>query len=421
MKVTIHKQLFTLFFTFCLIYPVIFRFLPVFSFRTLYGIISIFFLTVVRNRTTVLNAGIVSIIKILLVIEFFAAITNVVNGTYELFFFKLLYSIPLTILAGITVAWLIKYNHKRIDFDIITNYIIAAATLQCLLAAMMKIFPGFEHFMLEVLTKSEYGDTLEKVKEVRLLGVGGQYVALGIINAFALLMITEKLKTKQKSKLLLLYIFIFIFITVIGSMISRTTVIGTVASIIYLLIFNIKKIMRYVKQIIIGTALVLFIYLVALPPSIKIAFSTYFEYGFEMLFSLQEEGEMKTESTDDLLGMLETTYPKGLKTYAIGDGYWENPLKKYAYYKNTDIGYYRLIWYFGIFGCISYVIYQFIIIWQSNIRTKRKHQMFFILCFILFLILNIKVLVEVIPVFVLFLFAEEKDDKLQLSEVVKNG
>ena len=405
------KKIITLFFVFCFIYPVIFRLVPIVSFRTIYGVIGAFVLVVFKRQQFIVNNNILKILYTPLPVFFVAIISNMINGTTETYFMNLMYSFLLVVLAAYVATSMIKSTHGEINFELISSYLIAAAVLQNFLSAMMLIFPDFGVFMLETLTVSEYGTTLTKVKDTRLLGVGGQYVAHGIVNSFTLLMVVNKLKDKHNTKITILLFFIFVFITVIGSMVSRTTLIGTTAGLILLFIYIRFQILKYLKKITLGVILITVLYIVVIPSSMKTTFNKYFEYGFEMLYAYEEEGKLATDSTDELKAMW-YIQPNNLKTWIIGDGYFADPLSQHDYYMATDVGYFRLIFYFGILGCITYIYYQYQIIKQANLRTKRKHQIFFIFCFILFIILNVKVLIELVAILMLFLFSEDKiEDK----------
>jgi hypothetical protein len=189
-------------------------------------------------------------------------------------------------------------------------------------------------------------------------------------------------------------------------MISRTTLIGTALILVTLGLIHRQVIINRINQIFVVSVVIAVVYLVLIPPSVKGTFENYFTYGFEMFFSYSESKELETSSTNDLIGMLFTTIPSDLKTLFIGDGIWLLP--DGIYYGHTDVGYYRLIYYFGLIGCVAYIYYQYQIIRQSNLRTQRRYEMFFKLSFLLFLILNVKVLIEVIPIFILFLFSEDQ-------------
>jgi hypothetical protein len=382
-----------------------------------FAIVGFLIVTVFEKKLIFINASLIKIIYCLLLITLLAIVADVLNNTRETFFIYNTFSTFLIIVGAFVLAFYFKkINDNKIDFDLITNYIIAAVTLQCLLAVLMYLIPGFEHFMLEQLTISPYSKDIRSVRGQRLIGIGEQYVALGIINSFGLVMLSEKLK--KRSPYTVLQVCLFVFIVVIGCMMSRTTIIGAATAIIILVVFNRHRIRQHYGKILIAIVCVAIVYLGILPNSIKSQFDYLFQYAFEMFFSYESTGTLQTRSTNDLIGML-SIIPHTFKTWLIGDGFWDDPTGRYAYYMGTDVGYTRLLFYFGIGGLIMYLYYQYQIIKQANLRTKNKHRQFFIFIFILFLILQIKVLVDVIPIFILFMFAEEDDSEIILEESKK--
>ena len=113
-------------------------------------------------------------------------------------------------------------------------------------------------------------------------------------------------------------------------------------------------------------------------------------------------GEFQTSSTDGLLDMYEEDDIK--KYFVWGAGRYSMP--DGSYFGRVDIGYYRMLGYYGIigFGVITYALYYLIYRTKSNLDIYTKHAFF-----INFLVLNIKGDVQVfnnniVPLMVVFLF-----------------
>ena len=112
-------------------------------------------------------------------------------------------------------------------------------------------------------------------------------------------------------------------------------------------------------------------------------------------------------------------FPDNLKTWIIGDGYFDNPqdIDPYytgevtgGYYMGTDVGYLRFIFYFGIFGLTSFIAF-FIAITQSCMKKFSQQS----LLFLLFLAVNIigwfKVSTDVFLVFAPFLLISREENE----------
>lgn len=91
----------------------------------------------------------------------------------------------------------------------------------------------------------------------------------------------------------------------------------------------------------------------------------FLRFGFEGFFSLVETGEWEVHSNNLLSkGFI---FPDNLKGWIIGDGYMGNPdadpyyigEASYGYYMNTDSGYSRFIFYFGLIGLVAFSAFFF--------------------------------------------------------------
>ena len=110
-------------------------------------------------------------------------------------------------------------------------------------------------------------------------------------------------------------------------------------------------------------------------------------------------------------------WPESLKTWLIGDGFFDNPMdipdrfgQVYnGFYKHTDIGYLRYIFYFGVIGLVLMILVPI----QMTVCCGRKmpdHKWLFIMLLVTTLIGWLKVSSDIIMVFAPFLIlAFEKE------------
>lgn len=157
----------------------------------------------------------------------------------------------------------------------------------------------------------------------------------------------------------LFYIFSFIFIAISGLFIARVILVSIFLSIIFIFYLNIKKIsyskiIVYLVKIFVSLILIFFIidYF-----SLNISSSTLLNQGLELFINYFESGELRTSSTDRVNEML--IFPNDVLNLLFGEGRFSNA--DGSFYKSTDVGYSRLIFYFGIFGCIIYFLPHFYI------------------------------------------------------------
>ena len=112
-------------------------------------------------------------------------------------------------------------------------------------------------------------------------------------------------------------------------------------------------------------------------------------------------------------------WPESLQTWIIGDGYFDNPAwdpnylgeVTQGYYKGTDIGYLRYIFYFGLIGLFT-LIAVFIKSTRICISHFKEYKILFLLMLLSNLVCWLKVSSDTFSVFAPFLcLAFLEDDK----------
>jgi len=221
----------------------------------------------------------------------------------------------------------------------------------------------------------------------------------------------------------------FIAITVIGNMIARTTLAGTAIGLVYLVwksgIFGLSIHFERIRVIKVFCVMLL----VSLP-LIVYSYNTNHKirqdirFGFEGFFSLVEKGKWDVASNNTLKGMV--VYPQQAKTWLFGDGYIVNPKSDpyytgnitKGYYMNTDIGYLRFIFYFGLPGLIAFSVF-IIVAGLVCARRLPRYKSLIVLLVVLNFIVWMKVSTDLFFIFALLYSVdavrEDKEDEL-LSE-----
>lgn len=131
-------------------------------------------------------------------------------------------------------------------------------------------------------------------------------------------------------------------------------------------------------------------------------------FGFEGFFSIAEKGYWETHSNNILKNML--VWPETIHTWIIGDGYIDNPASDPdflgevtgGYYRGTDIGYLRYIFYFGIIG-LAALIAVFIKSTKICIDHFKGYKILFLLMLLSNLVCWLKVSSDTFSVFAPFL------------------
>lgn len=348
----------------------------------------------------------------------FTVLSSVVNtiteNTFIIFPFQVIY----LLLLSYCIYYITKRFCKVISFYVITRYFLMTLVVQSVIAIVMFVNQPICLFLFDLQGIDLTSRVIKMYFGVRLIGLGCFYFGAGAIYGLGLIAIMPfmlKAKNKQQLiKLILLYVYIFI----VGIFFARTAMIGCVFSIVYL-IFSIlipkmcNKVFLVFRQFIIyltvfGIALV-FIYTSS--PKLQEDYGDIIDFGFEAFINLVENGELSTASSDGLTEYHLSIWPQNQKTYYIGDMRWT---KGDSYYGDSDVGYVRLLFYFGVPGVILFLLYQYSIVRISGLIFKERIlSFFFFTVFFYALILLIKGYIDVASLIFIYLHYKSLDSKYE--------
>lgn len=280
----------------------------------------------------------------------------IINQTSDLYFVKLAILTPIRIFGLIPIMLLIKHTYGKIHYTTIIWLFLICGVVQIFLAISMWLVPGLKNNLYTLLAFSEISEIiLERTDGLRLNGFGTNFFGSGIIHGFMLILAILLLLTKNatmRNNIMVILICIILFIG--GMMMARTTLIGgCFALLIYLLsqrnwLSSFKLLGGFILVICLSLTIIS-----RTSTSLFSQFESLFEFGFEMFINYFTWGEISTSSTDVMINMY--IFPKNFYTWLLGDGLWTDSLNGY-YYMGTDIGYCRMIFYFGIIGTLTFFI-----------------------------------------------------------------
>lgn len=307
------------------------------------------------------------------------------------------------------VIWL---THKRIDLPLIINYLAAVGVFQCGIALAIHFIPAVQMFVDATFSQGQ--DLLQDMGRLYGIGafldVGGSRFA-GILIGIAYLLVQNRQDRNYTSQLWL--VFAFLVITVIGNMIARTTLVGTIIGLAYIILIELKSITwkdadfssslgAWVLTLLFTLPILVFFY------NTSEEFHEMLRFGFEGFFSLFEKGTWDVDSNNTLQSMI--VWPEELKTWIIGDGYFAN--QRYdpnyigdattgGFYMGTDIGYLRFIFYFGMIGLIAIsavMIYTGVI----SMRYFPEHSHLFFMGILSNFVVWLKVSTDMFPLLIFY-------------------
>ena len=316
--------------------------------------------------------------------------------------------------AAYTVCHMIKWVHGRLTWDLVIHYLVAVCVCQCFIALAMDLNKPLKMAINSVVYQY---DLVFKGNVHRLYGIGAALDVAGSRFAAVLIMLVYMMANSNLQKkwpTFLLYVLSFIFITIAGNMIARTTLLGVIISLGYLGFVTIKQMSRIERNYLrlwkwlVGVTIVVIpiaLYSYNTNPQIR----KNIRFGFEGFFNYFERGNFSYSSNETLKSMI--VLPDNAKTWIIGDAYFSNPNYSDPYYtgeitegfyKNTDIGYLRFIFYFGVIGLLMFSCY-FIEVGRTCMKRFPEWKILFIMLLMLHFTVWAKVATDIFLIFAMFL------------------
>lgn len=335
--------------------------------KMLMAAIAIVLLLITPYRNTVRTFVVMCIYA--LFVSLCGYITVVINNTHDYTYVTYVISMAVWLGGAYTLARYLRVVHNDLHLRTVAFYLVAVCALQCISALIMSHYAVFVDFVdrLVVGQKAmmEYGGS------ERLYGISCGFDVAGIrfssVLIIAFFFLKSTISDEHNSFLFkMLYCLSLAIIAIIGNSISRTTSVGLVLGLFYVIsqlsLSSNNVVRKQMWKWLVGISVITILivtYLYYTDPQFK----HYLRFGFEGFFSLAETGEWNVHSNEVLRNMY--IFPNNFKTWLFGDGlfidttqepWYVGPVYK-GYYMGTDIGYLRFIFYFGVVGLLSFITF----------------------------------------------------------------
>ena len=411
---------FTLIATSMLFFPFVFTFFPYANTKMILGVIGVIvlFVNLAKGKRGRLDKDffLISLYSLLVCFASFLSIT--INNTSDGSYLTYIISMWVWVSAAYVVTKMIKSTHGTISIELICFYLIAVGITQCIIAVAIEIFPAIKNFVDSFLS----GEGFMGKNDSRLYGIGcaldvagGRFAVLLIMIAFLL---PQTFKRHNYNTYIFFLTFAFFIISIIGNIIGRTTIVGMFIGITYITYIIIFKSPSAGKRSLVkwlcgisAIALIFTIVLYNYDPHAR----SLIRFGFEGLFSLVENGHWEVKSNEMLKGSY--IFPNSFKSWIIGDGYFGSTTNDPYYtgidyggfYKGTDVGYSRFIFYFGIIGLAAFAIFL-IKVCQVLMKRFPSYKLMFVGILLLNFIIWLKVSTDLFLVFAPFLCLSQSEE-----------
>lgn len=265
----------------------------------------------------------------------------------------------------------LRMAHGAVDLPLLTRYLALAAVFQCVTAVMIDNIPAFSDFVDRFM----YVEDNFYQANNRMYGIGAALDSAGIRFSVILILIAHQLSSNEQARtdtrFLATFMIAYAVTIIVGSVISRTTLVGAGMGLAYIIISLVKMrrggfiTTRMVRLYALFFLLLGFIVIVSIYMyNNNETFRGYLRFGFEAFFNWVETGEFRTDSTDTLNDRM-WIWPKDIRTWLIGRGMFG------IYDNNTDIGYCNFVLYCGVIGLLIFSTYFIYCHTALNRKFKR--------------------------------------------------
>lgn len=374
-----------------------------------------------RSGTTNLDKTFITLSIYAMIVSLVCQLSLTYNNTTDTAYAWYIMSMWTWLGGAYALCNIIKAVHGKLSITLVANYLIAVCVFQCIMALVIDNVPAVQDVVdAYVNIGQDYN------KQVgRLYSMGAALDTAGMRFSLVLVMLARILLNIQRTtykKWMWLYLVAYAIIIVIGNMMARTTSVGMVLSVIYLVMSSgLHKLELLPSTRVlwtwIGCIALLAVPYVVYKYNTDAEFYNDIRFGFEGFFAYFEEGEWNVGSNDQLKNMI--VWPDNLKTWIIGDGYFDNPTgtDPYyigevtgGYYKNTDIGYLRFIFYMGLTGLLAFSIFMCRAA-QMAVGRFKEYRMMILLLLAVHFIVWLKVSSDCFNVFALLLCIPQEDNE----------
>ena len=235
---------------------------------------------------------------------------------------------------------------KNYDETLFVKTIFYAIILQAMVVMAMLFVPLVREIIFDVFTEGRR--VFDRSSGFRGLGLSGELVyGLSIGVAFGM-MFAMYLYYSGRVKLIYIIGLFLLFFTV--TLLARTGFL-VMPFLLFFIVYSMFKTSRTLSLSSIQKTVVLFVFSI-MALVLFVAWLNYSDgplssfvkgWSFELINNFMEAGEIRTDSTDVMLGMY---FVPSLQSLLYGDGLMANP--DGSYYMHTDIGYLRHVLFFGV-------------------------------------------------------------------------
>jgi len=403
------KKLIAIAATFIFIYPVFLKFLPIPLDRVLQlcGMVVLSFNS--QDLGRLFNAKVLwkffGVTFVLLLLAFVAHFQ--LRSGFDLFFFKEVLDTFLNVFSAYFVCWTVRNAYGYVSLGLVLYHIVVAAIIQTFISFAFFFNNSFFDAYVSILKEETNQGLLNRTSSIgrRFMGFGSQFFT-GVLKYgiafFGILMLPYMYK-KGFVQNSWVYWFCVVLVAIGGIFTGRTFFAAFLLAILLLLMFKSKNMVSFIVNNIKAVVLIVISgIIVGAIASVIIEserLEAVYSFAFELFINFFENDSLETNSTNHMSEMY--FFPDNINTWLFGDGRMQADK---GYYMGTDIGYIRLIFYFGLPSTLFF-IYLLYIYYKILAKYAVAEEVRYLVLFVMLwtLILNFKGLAFMTEYFVVML------------------
>lgn len=347
-----------------------------------------------------------SLTFILLLLTIFAQFQ--LTSGLDLFFVKEVFNTYLYVFSVYLICWQMKKAYSYISFGILIYYISLAAIFQTFISFLFffnnELFDAYISF-LKVETNQGLLSRVSSINK-RFIGFGSNFF-MGVIKygiAFFSILILPLVYKCWLTKYKLIYKVSVLLVATGGILTGRTFFAAIILGIILITLIKSKSISSFIfnnlKALFTVSLSLVLLFFIANKVFEPDRFQIVYSFVFELLINFLENDSLESGTTTRMAEMY--FFPENIKTWFLGDGKLTGEFG--GYYMRTDIGYIRLLFYFGLPSTLYFIFLLFKYYTLLNKLVQLKATNYFLFFTTLWiLLLNFKGLTFSSKYFVLFL------------------
>ncbi len=404
------KKIILLFLVFFFIYPIYPRSFPLPIDRVFQGI-GLALLVIGRKDLIRLlgNQSVIIFLRYTIILFILAFLARLTATKGDLYFLIQVINIFFAFFSSYLIYWWFRFTYEeKTSLGHLLHFIVVVALLQTLISSFFFLNPQYFENYMELLNPKTNAGILKRMGGIsrRFMGVGSQFFSGSIKYgvAFFTLLVLPYIHQSRLTKNRFIYGLALLLISIGGLLTGRTFFVAIALGIFMILLIEVKTVISFIKVnarilwVIVGSLIGMYILATLFIGAERL--NLIIGWAFEFFVNFAQGGSFESSSTNELKTMYK--FPDTIKTWLIGDGRMQGDGG--GYYMKSDVGYVRLIFYFGAVATAF-----FIVVWYRYSRILGKLtplkplKVYLFILFLWIVVLNLKGLTMLGEYFVLFL------------------